>query len=156
MTVHHLTLMSIPCPHIHYLSTILLPQGQHTIYMCPDVILLISVDYTYTMYTPWETYIPWCYPISRLFLILLDPKSFQTTLDSSRPMTSCHVTSQSCALSLSHRRLIIILLLYLICSNPNPKVWPHIIALAPSTSFEPRVAVITCLVTSCHITCHVP
>ena len=30
---------------------------------------------------------------SRLFLILLDPKFFQTTLDSSRPMTSCHVTS---------------------------------------------------------------
>ena len=33
-------------------------------------------------------------------------------------MTSCHVTSQSCALSLSRCRLIIILLLYL---NLNPK-----------------------------------
>ena len=29
----------------------------------------------------------------RLFLILLDSKSFQTALDYSRPMISCHVTS---------------------------------------------------------------
>ena len=37
---------------------------------------------------------------TRLFPILLNSKSFQTTLDCSRPMTSCHVTSQSHALSL--------------------------------------------------------
>ena len=116
MTVHCPTLMSILYPYVYYSSTMLLSQGQHTIYMCPDIILLISVDHTCTMCTPWGTHIPWCYPISRLFLILLDPKFFQTTLDSSRPMTSCHVTSQSCALSLSHHRLIIILLLYHILS----------------------------------------
>ena len=61
----------------------------------------------------------------RLFLILLDPKSFQTALDYSRPIISYHMTSQSCAFSLSCHRLIIILLQYLICPNPNPKVCPH-------------------------------
>ena len=53
----------------------------------------------------------------RLFLILLEPKFFQTALDYSRLMTSCHVTGKSHALSLSHCRLIIIILQYL---NPNP------------------------------------
>ena len=68
---------------------------------------LISVIHACTMCTPWETHVSWCHSISRLFLILLDPKSFQTTLNSSRPMISCHVTSQSHTLSLSHHRLII-------------------------------------------------
>ena len=58
----------------------------------------------------------------RLFPILLNSKSFQTTLDYSRPMILCHVTGKSHALSLSHHRLIIILLQYL---NPNPKVCLH-------------------------------
>ena len=49
MTVHHPTLMSMSCPHVHYLSTMLLPQGQHAVYMYPDVILLISIDHAYTM-----------------------------------------------------------------------------------------------------------
>jgi len=49
-------------------------------------------------------------PNPRLFPILLDLKSFQTALDSSRLMISCHVTSQSRAFSLSCHRLIIILL----------------------------------------------
>ena len=45
-------LMSMPCPHVHYLSIMCLPQGQHAVYMCPDVILLISIDHACTMYTP--------------------------------------------------------------------------------------------------------
>ena len=52
------------CPLLIYLmsyysSTICLSQGQHAIYMCPDVIpstlLLISIVHTCTMCTPWET-----------------------------------------------------------------------------------------------------
>ena len=39
MTVYHPTLMSMPCPYVHYLSIILLPQGQYTMSMCPDIIL---------------------------------------------------------------------------------------------------------------------
>ena len=46
----------------------------------------------------------------RLFLIILDSKFFQTALDYSRPIISYHMTSQSCAFSLSCHRLIIILL----------------------------------------------
>ena len=53
--------------------------------MCPDVILLISVVHVHTMYTPWGTLVPWRHLLtltpSRLFPILLDPKSFQTALD---------------------------------------------------------------------------
>jgi len=49
-------LMSVLCPHVHYSSTMYLPQGQHAIYMCSDVILstllLISVVHTCTMCTP--------------------------------------------------------------------------------------------------------
>ena len=105
------TLMSMPCPHVHYSSSMLLPQGQHAVYMCPDIISLISIDHACTMCTLWGTHVPWRHPNPRL------------SLDSSSPMTSCHVTSKSCALSLSRHRLIIILLLYL---NPNlTKVCPH-------------------------------
>ena len=68
---------------------------------------LISIIHACIMCTPWRTHVPWCHSISRLFLIFLNPKSFQTTLDSPRSMTSCHVTSQSRTLSLSRRRLII-------------------------------------------------
>jgi len=89
------TLMSMPYPYVYYSSIILLPQGQHTIYMCPDIILLISVDHACTMYTPWRTHVPWHHPNPRLFSILLDPKFFQTTLACSRPMISCHVTGKS-------------------------------------------------------------
>jgi len=67
MTVYHLTLMSIPCPHVYYSSTMLLPQGQHAIFIYPNIILLISIDYVCTIYTPWGIYIPWHYPNPRLF-----------------------------------------------------------------------------------------
>ena len=40
----------------YYLSTMYLPQGQHAVYMCPDIIpstlLLIFVVYVCTMYIP--------------------------------------------------------------------------------------------------------
>ena len=92
-TVHCSTLISMPYSHGHYLSTMYLPQGHHAMSMCPDVILLISVDHACTICTLWGTHIPWCHSNPRFFLILLNSKSFQTTLDSSRPMTSYHVTS---------------------------------------------------------------
>ena len=88
----------------------------------------IHVPWCHTLQSLLTMYVP-CIdhekPISLNVILSLDSKSFQTALDFSRPMTSCHVTSQSCALSLSCYRLIIILLLYLICPNPNPKVYPH-------------------------------
>ena len=37
--------MSMPCPHVHYSSTMLLLQGQYAIYMCSDIILLISINH---------------------------------------------------------------------------------------------------------------
>ena len=37
--MHRPTLMSIPYPHDHYSSTIHLPQGQHAMFMYPDIIL---------------------------------------------------------------------------------------------------------------------
>ena len=119
MTVHCPTLMSIT-----HLPCVFLKATMP----CPCALTsysLISIIHVCTMYIPWGTHVPWRHPNPRLFLILLDPKSFQTTLDFFRPMTSCHVTSQSYALSFSCCRLIIILLLYLICPNPNPKVCPH-------------------------------
>jgi len=55
-TVHCPTLMSMLYPYSHYLSTMYLPQGQHAIYMCPDIIpsilLLISIIHACTMCTP--------------------------------------------------------------------------------------------------------
>jgi len=85
LLIYHVSISRPPC-HIYV-------PWHHT--------SLISIIYACTMCTPWGTHVPWCHSISRLFPILLDPKSFQTALDSSRPMTSCHVTSQSHALSLS-------------------------------------------------------
>ena len=57
---------------------------------------------------------------------ILDPsRLLQTTLNYSRPMTSCHVTSQSHAFSLLLQTNNYYYYLYLICPNPNPKVCPH-------------------------------
>ena len=53
--------------------------------------------------------------ISRLFLILLDPKSFQTTLD-----FYIHVTSRSHAYLL----FLFLTLSSISVSNPNPRVSP--------------------------------
>ena len=39
MTMHCPTLMSMPCPHGHYSSTMGLPQGHHAMSICPDIIL---------------------------------------------------------------------------------------------------------------------
>jgi len=50
------TLMSMPCSHVHYSSTICFPQGQHAVYMCSDVILLISTISACTMCTLWGTH----------------------------------------------------------------------------------------------------
>ena len=71
------------CLMSYYSSTMHLPQDQHAIYMCPDIIpstlLLISVIYTCTIYIPWET-------MSLDITPTLDFSwSFQTTLDYSRP-----------------------------------------------------------------------
>ena len=38
-TMHRPTLISILCPYVYYLSAIHLPQGQHAVYMCSDIIL---------------------------------------------------------------------------------------------------------------------
>ena len=58
----------------------------HASYMCPDIIPLISTIQVHTMCTPWGTIVPWHHLLtltpSRLFPILLDPKSFQTVLNS--------------------------------------------------------------------------
>ena len=87
------------CPLlIHHTSTLRPPYHVHVPWHHTS---LISIIHMCTMCTPWGTYVPWCHSISRLFLILLDPKSFQTALDFFRPMISCHVTSQSRTLSLS-------------------------------------------------------
>ena len=39
-TMYHPTLMSIPCPHVHYSSTMHLPQDHYAMFMYPNVILL--------------------------------------------------------------------------------------------------------------------
>ena len=55
-TVHHPTLMSIPCPHVHYSSFMYLSQSQYTMYMCSDVIPFNlchpCVYHVYTMRNP--------------------------------------------------------------------------------------------------------
>jgi len=52
MTVHCPTLMSMPCPHVYYSSTMCLPQGQHAMSMCPDIILFnLCHTYMHHMYT---------------------------------------------------------------------------------------------------------
>ena len=97
--------------------------------LCPCALMsysLISVIHVCTMCTPWGTHISWCHFISRLFPVLLDPKSFQTVLDCSKPNDIMSCDFPVMCPSLSYCRLITILLLYLICSNPNPtKVCPH-------------------------------
>ena len=115
------TLSSCPLL-IHYVSTLRPPCHVHVPW-CHT--FLISVIHVCTICILWGTYVPWYHSISRLFPILLDSKSFQTTLDSSRPMTSCHVTSQLCALSFSHYRLIIILYIYVWLTLTLSKVCPH-------------------------------
>ena len=45
-------LISIPCPHVHYSSSTRLPQGQHTMFMCSDIILFnLHHTYMYHVYT---------------------------------------------------------------------------------------------------------
>jgi len=50
------TLMFMPCPHVYYSSTMHLPQGQHVVYMCPDIILFnlhhTCMHHVYTMRNP--------------------------------------------------------------------------------------------------------
>ena len=58
-------------------------------------------------------------------LSLDSSQSFQTALDSSRPMTSCHVTSQSCAIFLLSQTNNITTTISYLCPNPNSKVCPH-------------------------------
>jgi len=58
-TMHCPTLMSMPCPHGHYLSAIHLPQGQHAMSICPDIILFNFRHHACTMCTPWGTHVPW-------------------------------------------------------------------------------------------------
>jgi len=70
--------------------------------------LLISIIHTCTMCTPWGTHVPWHHSFSRLFPILLDPKSFQTTLNYFRPYDlMLYDFLVMCLLSLSRCRLII-------------------------------------------------
>ena len=56
MTVHRSTLMSMPCSHVHYSSTMHLPQGHHAMSMCPNIILFnfhhTCVYHVYTMRNP--------------------------------------------------------------------------------------------------------
>ena len=106
--------------------------------MCPDVILstllhcstsssLISIIHVYTMCTPWGILVSWCHfnlvSLSRLFLILLDPKSFQTALDFSRPMSMWLPGHMPISYLSSRCRLIITTTIF-ICPNPNPRVSP--------------------------------
>ena len=60
--------------------------------------------------------------ISRLFPILLDPKSFQTALNSSRPMSIWLPGHMPISYLSSHCRLIITTTMSLLCPNPNPRV----------------------------------
>ena len=65
----------------YYSSTMLLPQGHHAMSMCPDIILFNLYHYAYTMRNHCLLTSSLILTSSRLFLILLDPKSFQTALD---------------------------------------------------------------------------
>ena len=82
------------CPLLIYLMsyysfTIYLPQGQHVIYMCPDIIpstlLFISIIYAYTMYILWGNY-----AVNMFLNVTLSSKLFLILLDHSRP---CDVMS---------------------------------------------------------------
>jgi len=89
--------------------------------MYPDVIPLISAVHVHTMCTPWGTHVPWHHLLtltpSRLFPILLDPKSFQTALDYSTWLPG-HVLLFRC-------RLIIYYLIYVRLTLTLAKVCPH-------------------------------
>ena len=56
MTVHRPTLMSIPCPHVYYSSSICLPQAHYAMFMCPNIIFFnlyhTCVHHMYTMRNP--------------------------------------------------------------------------------------------------------
>ena len=65
----------------YYSSTMLLPQGHHAMSMCPDIILFNLCHHAYTMRNHCPLMSSLILTSSRLFLILLDPKSFQTALD---------------------------------------------------------------------------
>jgi len=95
----------------YYSSTMILLQGHHAISMCPDVILFNLRHHVYTMGNHCPLTSSLILTPSRLFLILLDPKSFQTILAS--------VIWLPGHMPFSHCRLIIILLSYF-CLNPNP------------------------------------
>ena len=119
--------------HVVHATTILTGPYVHALSSCP-----ITHPHVFSIRPPCFLHVPWHYTLnlrctcahhvytmrnpclltslltltpSRLFPILLDPKFFQTILDSIIWLPG-HVLSIHC-------RLIIILLSYL-CSNPNP------------------------------------
>jgi len=85
--------------------------------MCPDVILLISAVHVYTMRNHCLLTSSLTLTSSRLFPILLDPKSFQTILASVTWLPG-HVLSIYC-------RLIIILTIFVWLTLTLAKVCPH-------------------------------
>jgi len=72
LLIHHVS-TSRPACHIHV-------PWHHTL----NPTLNLHHPYMHHVYTM-RNYVSWCHSFSRLFLILLDPKFFQTTLDYSRP-----------------------------------------------------------------------
>ena len=72
--------------NVVHATTIYLPHVllliHHASYMCPNIILLISAVHVYTMRNYSLLMSSLTLTPSRLFLILLDPKSFQTILAS--------------------------------------------------------------------------
>ena len=51
-TIHRPTLISMPCSHVHYSSSMHLPQGHHAMSMCPDIILFnLCHTYMHHVYT---------------------------------------------------------------------------------------------------------
>jgi len=114
------------CPNVHALSSCPITHP-HVFSIRPPCFLHVSWRYTfnlrctcahhmYTMRNPCPLMSLLTLTPSRLFPILLDPKSFQTVLDSITWLPG-HVLSIRC-------RLIITTVLFLF-TNPNPKVCPH-------------------------------
>ena len=105
------TLIFMPYPHVHYLSASCPITYSPCIYLKASMpytyalmlYSLIFIDHVYTICIPWETYVPWYHSVSRPFPILLDPKSFQTTLGLWHDV----MWLESHMPSLSHCRLII-------------------------------------------------
>ena len=106
------------CPHVLLLIHMCFSQGYHASYMCPDVILLISTVHVHTMRNSCPLTSSLTLTSSRLFLILLDPKSFQTILASIIWLPG-HVLSICC-------RLIITNYLYLANPNPSQSLFTHL------------------------------